>query len=247
MDMYRRKLLLAKLDSYLDSLTDDQLFSEIELIGSRVQESESFEEKIRRRLELGTSNNIHLVWLDFETTGFNTSLHIDPKTGQELLGCQYNDILEVAVVITDLTLEPKGELCLAIRAEDIDFSKMDDWCTNTHTKSGLVDRCKQSTISLKEAEQQVLSLIKSFGIERKQAYLAGNSIYFDMMFISAHMRELLDYLHYRLVDVTSYKTPMVAIHPEFEDKLNVMKTDRHEALIDIHESINEFRMYIEKI
>jgi len=185
-----------------------------------------------------------LVWTDLETTGFNLTRHLDPATGVTLLGCQHHDIMEAACIITDLSLEPVAEMCIAISAEDIDFSKMDDWCTKTHTESGLVERCKQSTIRLHEAEEQVIAFLKEHGVEPKKGYLSGNSVHFDLTFLAAHMPDLTDYLHYRIVDVTGFKTTLTAKKPSLNEELDKIKTSRHEALADIRESLDEFKLYM---
>lgn len=49
---------------------------------------------------------------------------------------------------------------------------------------------------------QVLAFVKEY-TEYKQAQLAGNSVHVDRVFLQRLMPQLLDHLHYRIVDVST--------------------------------------------
>ena len=119
---------------------------------------------------------------------------------------------------------------------------MDPWCTKTHGKSGLTDKVKASKITLKDAEQQVLSFLKDeCKLQKFTCPLAGNSVHADKAFIRKDMPELHEFLHYRIVDVSTIKECVIRWMPvEFKAP---RKNLDHRALGDILESISEMRHY----
>src|SRR3954468_4123021 len=133
----------------------------------------------------------HLVWIDCEMTG---------------LDLVRDKLIEVAVLITDSELNVLDPgMDLVISAPDADLEGMDDVVVEMHAKSGLTDAVRASSLSLAEAEQQLLAYIKRFVPERRSAPLCGNSIGTDRGFLARDMPELDDHLHYRMVDVSSVK------------------------------------------
>eukprot|EP00210_Caulerpa_lentillifera_P005309 g5072.t1 len=168
-----------------------------------------------------------LVWIDLEMTGLDQAK---------------DTIIEIACILTDgqLSREIEGPNT-AINHPDQVFEEMGPWCQNQHNKSGLVQRCKQSRYNLQQAEQLVLDFVKehiSLGI----GLLAGSSIHCDKAFLRKDMPVLHDYLHYRIVDVSSVKELCRRWYPE-EFKNAPKKSDKHVTLIDIRESIMELRYY----
>ena len=168
-----------------------------------------------------------LVWIDCEMTGLDVGA---------------DALIEVAVVITgaDLTVvDPGIDVLIAPPAAALEG--MSDFVRDMHTKSGLLDDLKDG-VTMEEATERVLSYIKRFVPEAGKALLAGNSVGTDKAFLTRDMPQLIDYLHYRVVDVSSIKElakrwyPRTFFHsPE--------KRGGHRALADILESIDELRYY----
>jgi len=168
----------------------------------------------------------NLVWIDLEMTG------LDPE--REV-------IIEIATIITDSELNILNEgPCMAIHQDDEFLDRMDEWNTKTHGSSGLVQRVRDSQISVAEAERQTLEFIKQY-VPENTSPLCGNSIGQDRRFLDRSMKELTDFLHYRNIDVTSVKELVRRWFPS-GPKLP-KKSESHMALIDIRESIEELIFY----
>jgi oligoribonuclease len=170
----------------------------------------------------------HLVWIDCEMTGLDLSK---------------DRLIEVAVLITDseLNILDPG-LDLVINAPDADLDAMNDVVVEMHAKSGLTDAVRASTLTVPEAEQQVLAYIKRFVPERRGAPLCGNSIGTDRGFLARDMPELDDHLHYRMVDVSSVKELARRWFPRVYFA-QPPKGLAHRALADIIESVRELAYY----
>jgi oligoribonuclease len=168
--------------------------------------------------EKKTSN---LVWLDMEMTG---------------LSPEHNVIIEVAVVITDSNLNILAQSpSYAITQPETELAKMDKWNTSTHTKSGLIERVKTSTTTVAVAEKDLLKLIKKYTVKH-QSPLCGNTIHQDRKFLAKYMPDLEAYLHYRNLDISTIKELAKRWYPDAY--ITFKKHNKHEALADIHESIN---------
>ena len=154
-------------------------------------------------------------------------------------------IIEIATIITDYDLNIIAEGPeLAINQPEEVFHTMDDWNQTHHTKSGLWEKCLKSTISLAEAEKKTLDFIKEF-CDEKTSPLCGNSIWQDRRFLAKHMREIEQWLHYRILDVSTIKLVSSSWYEEkyvFGDK-----SGSHRALDDIKESIEELKFYRKNI
>lgn len=168
----------------------------------------------------------NLIWLDLEMTG------LEPDT---------DVIIEIATLITDseLNILAEGPM-LAVHTSDEQLEAMDEWCTRTHTASGLVDRVKASKITIEEAEAQTLAFLEGW-IEKGASPLCGNSIAHDRRFVRKYMPKFEDYLHYRNIDVSSIKELVRRWYPE--DVRAPAKKGHHLALDDIRESVEELRWY----
>lgn len=168
----------------------------------------------------------YIVWMDLEMTG------LDPLV---------DEIIEVATLITDgdLNLIATGPEIIVGQPEDR-FAKMDQWNQNQHTKSGLWKKVLASKVTIEQAEQATLSFIKEHIHEPKSAPLAGNSIWQDRRFMTIHMKELDEFLHYRLIDVSTFKELSKRWYPELKQPT---KKGSHRALDDIIESIEELKFY----
>ncbi|MEA3357412.1 MAG: oligoribonuclease, partial [Patescibacteria group bacterium] len=123
------------------------------------------------------------------------------------------------------------------------LKKMDGTVREMHEKSGLTEKVRASNISEHEAEDQTLNFIKQY-VESKSSPLCGNSIYMDRTFISKYFPEFEDYLHYRLIDVSTIKELYKRWFPQ---RPGFKKKKEHRALDDIKESIAELKFYRENI
>ncbi|OAN38697.1 oligoribonuclease [Mycolicibacterium iranicum] len=169
-----------------------------------------------------------LVWIDCEMTG------LDLKSDR---------LIEIAVLVTDSELNILGDgLDVVIHADDHALDSMIDVVAQMHTKSGLIEEVRASTVDLAAAEDMVLTYIRDHVKTAKTAPLAGNSIATDRGFIARDMPKLDDYLHYRMIDVSSIKELCRRWYP----RIYFGQPDKglaHRALADIHESIRELRYY----
>ena len=151
-------------------------------------------------------------------------------------------LIEVAVVITDADLnivDPGIDVLITPPAEALEG--MNDFVRQMHTSSGLLDELP-SGITMEDAQQQVLDYIRCFVPTPKKALLAGNSVGTDKMFLEANMPLVIDYLHYRLVDVSSIKELAKRWYRKAFEEAPV-KHGGHRALADILESIQELEYY----
>jgi len=172
-----------------------------------------------------------IVWLDCEMTGLDL--------GSDAL-------VEIACVVTDAELnELDSGISVVIRPPDAPFAAMPQVVRDMHTASGLITEIPDG-ITLAEAEQRVLSYVKSHVPEARKAQLAGSSIYVDRGFLSRDMPELDAWLHYRLIDVSSIKELVRRWYPRVYFS-SPQKRGNHRALADARESIAELRYYREAI
>jgi oligoribonuclease len=169
-----------------------------------------------------------LVWIDCEMTG------LDLKSDM---------LIEIAVLVTDADLNILGDgIDVVIHADDDVLSSMIPVVTEMHTRSGLIEEVRASTVDLAAAEDLVLNYIRSHVKQAKTAPLAGNSIATDRGFIARDMAKLDNYLHYRMIDVSSIKELCRRWYPRIYFG-QPEKGLAHRALADIHESIRELRYY----
>ncbi len=169
-----------------------------------------------------------LVWIDCEMTG------LDLKTDR---------LIEIAVLVTDADLNILGDgIDVVIHTDDEALASMIPVVTEMHTRSGLIDEVKASTLTVPEAEELVLDYIRTHVKQAKTAPLAGNSIATDRGFIARDMPKLDDYLHYRMIDVSSIKELCRRWYPRIYFG-QPEKGLAHRALADIHESIRELQYY----
>jgi oligoribonuclease len=174
------------------------------------------------------SNEFNLVWVDMEMTG------LDPDNDR---------IIEVAVVVTDPHLNVLAEgPVFAIHQSDETLDKMDNWNKGTHGKSGLIDRVKASTVNEAQAEEQLIAFLKQW-VPANKSPMCGNSICQDRRFMARGMPKLEAFFHYRNLDVSTLKELCRRWKPELASGFK--KAQKHTALADIVESIEELRYYRE--
>lgn len=168
----------------------------------------------------------NLVWLDCEMTG------LDPEAER---------IIEIAVVVTGPALEPRVEgPVLVIHQSDELLGKMDAWNKGTHGRSGLIDKVKASTLTEEEAQQQIIDFLSRY-VPKGKVPLCGNSIGQDRRFLARYMPRLEAFFHYRNVDVSTLKELAKRWKPEAYSSFK--KAQKHTALADVHESIEELAHY----
>lgn len=170
----------------------------------------------------------NLVWIDCEMTGLDL--------GKDAL-------IEIAVLVTDSELNILDDgVDVLIHAEDAVLEGMPDVVRDMHAKSGLTEAVRQSTVSLPEAEEQVLDYVRRHVPDARTAPLCGNSIATDRGFIARDMPALDGHLHYRMIDVSSIKELCRRWYP----RVYYAQPDKgltHRALADISESIRELIYY----
>jgi oligoribonuclease len=173
-----------------------------------------------------------LVWIDCEMTGLELS---------------HDLLIEVACIVTDGELNELGDgIDLVINAPEQALLEMDPVVVKMHRESGLDKAVLASTLTVPEAEAQVLAFIREHVPEAGKAPLCGNSIATDRGFITRDMQELDNYLHYRMVDVSSVKELARRWYPRAY-YASPSKRGGHRALTDIRESVEELRYYREAI
>jgi len=168
----------------------------------------------------------NLVWLDCEMTGLEPELE---------------RIIEIAVIVTGPMLEPRIEgPVLVIHQSNDQLDKMDKWNKGTHGKSGLIDKVKASTVSEADAEAQLIAFLSQY-VPKKGSPMCGNSIGQDRRFLARYMPRLEAFFHYRNLDVSTLKELSKRWRPEVYSSFK--KQQRHTALADAHESIDELEHY----
>jgi len=159
-----------------------------------------------------------LIWIDMEMSG------LDPEVER---------VLEIAIVITDSQLNTVAEApVFVVHQPDSVLDAMDNWNRSTHGKSGLTDRVKASRLSEADVEQQMIEFLSAY-VPAGVSPICGNSVHQDRRFLVKYMPKLDAYFHYRMIDVSTIK----------ELVGGMVKHGKHEALADIHESIEELRYY----
>ncbi len=170
----------------------------------------------------------NLVWLDCEMSG------LDPDKER---------LLEIAIVVTDPQLTPRIEgPVLVIHQSDALLASMDAWNKGTHGKSGLIDKVKASTTSEAEAEAAIMAFIAQY-VPKGSSPLCGNTISQDRRFLVKYMPKLEAFLHYRNLDVSTLKELSRRWKPQVY--AGFKKQQKHTALADVHESIDELLHYRE--
>ncbi|KOB78796.1 Oligoribonuclease, mitochondrial, partial [Operophtera brumata] len=169
----------------------------------------------------------HIVWVDLEMTG----LDID------------NDhILEIACLVTDAELNVVATgPNLIIHQPDNVLNGMDDWCVAQHGESGLTEASRKSNISLIDAENKVFDFLKTH-IPEKKCPLGGNSVYMDRLFLRKYMPKIDQYLHYRIIDVSTIKELGRRWYQKEYSNMPRKKFS-HRAVDDILESIDEMKYF----
>jgi oligoribonuclease len=168
----------------------------------------------------------NLVWLDCEMSG------LDPEKER---------LLEIAVVITGPHLSPRIEgPVIVIHQPDTLLNGMDAWNKGTHGKSGLIDKVKSSTVDETQAEEVLIAFLKKY-VSKGATPMCGNTISQDRRFLVKYMPKFEAWFHYRNIDVSTLKELSKRWKPEVY--AGFKKRQKHTALADVHESIDELEHY----
>jgi oligoribonuclease len=168
----------------------------------------------------------NLIWLDCEMTGLNPVV---------------DRIIEIAIVVTGPQLECRTEgPVFVIHQSDAQLDKMDAWNKGTHGKSGLINKVRASSTTEQEAQTQLLTFLAQF-VPAGASPLCGNTIGQDRRFLVEYMPQLEAFFHYRNLDVSTLKELSRRWRPEVYASFK--KQQRHTALADVHESIDELEHY----
>ena len=170
----------------------------------------------------------NLIWLDMEMTG------LDPEVER---------IIEIATVVTDknLNILAQGPL-LAVRQPEILLANMDEWNTEHHNDSGLVERVRKEGVTETVAEAQTIAFLEKW-VPAGKSPLCGNTVSQDRRFLWRYMPNLEKYFHYRHIDVSTVKELAVRWQPDIA--AGHKKENKHLALDDILESIDELKYFRE--
>jgi oligoribonuclease len=169
-----------------------------------------------------------MVWVDMEMTG------LDPDKER---------IIEIAAVVTepDLTIVAEAPV-LVIHQSDELLQAMDKWNQSTHSKSGLIEKVKASTLDEGQAQAQLVEFLSQH-VPPGKSPLCGNTVSQDRRFMFKYMPGLEAFFHYRTIDVSTIKELARRWQPALLKGFE--KHSKHQALADIHESIEELRYYRE--
>jgi oligoribonuclease len=165
-----------------------------------------------------------IFWVDLEMTGLDVNKDV---------------IIEVAAEVTDLNFTTIASYEACVLRSDQVLGGMNQWAMEHHAQSGLIERIKEQGKSDNDVQHELIGFINA-QFNGKPAILAGNSIHNDRNFIKKWWPEVDRLLHYRMLDVSSFKIIMQA-------KYNVIyqKKEVHRAFDDIQASIAELQYYLE--
>ncbi|MEO7391296.1 MAG: oligoribonuclease [Ramlibacter sp.] len=174
-------------------------------------------------------SDLNLIWLDCEMTG------LDPEADR---------LIEIAVIVTGPDLTPRIEgPVLVIHQSDEQLDRMDAWNKGTHGRSGLIDKVKASAVTEAQAEQEVLEFLTRY-VPKGSTPMCGNTISQDRRFLVKYMPKLEAFFHYRNIDVSTLKELAKRWRPDVY--AGFRKQQKHTALADVQESIDELAHYREQ-
>lgn len=186
---------------------------------------------MRYNLTMKSENN--LLWIDLEMTG---------------LDIEKDKILEVAMVITDENLNVLDDsVNMVIYQSKKILDNMDDWCIKTHGKSGLTKQSLKSKVIIGDVEKIILNKLKKYCVKGKNV-LSGSSIYMDRIFMVKYMPKVINFFHYRIIDLTTIKELSKRWCPKiFYEQEGQNDEKGHRAMDDIKKSIEGMKFYREKL
>lgn len=187
-----------------------------------INEQEILREKRNKKIE-------KLLWLDLEMTG---------------LDIEKDKIVEVAAIATDMDFNELGKIDIIIKHSQKTLKEMSDWCKVTFTENKLLSKIIKSEIKEKDAEEKLLKFLDKHFKDDDHIIIVGNSIYNDRKFIDKYFKKVSKRLHYRMLDVSSFK---ILFKNKYLVSMNRDKESSHLAIEDVRESIKELRFYSQYI
>lgn len=177
--------------------------------------------------------NNKIVWIDCEMTGLNV---------------EKDALIEIAILITDSDLQLLDEegLSIPINVEKQFLESMNNFVRKMHTNNGLLQELERG-LSYEEAQEKIIKYINKYINKNERPPIAGNSVSIDKMFIHKYMPKIVQYLHYRIIDVSSIKELSDRWYPHIALEYSSLKHKNHRALDDIRESIEELKFYRKNI
>lgn len=171
-------------------------------------------------------SDLNLIWLDCEMTGLYPDI---------------DRIIEIAVVVTGPHLETRVEgPVLVIHQNEAQLDQMDAWNKGTHGRSGLIEKVRASRMTEQEAEERLIGFLSQY-VSKNGSPLCGNSVGQDRRFLVKYMPNLEAFFHYRNLDVSTLKELSKRWRPDVHSAFK--KQQKHTALADVHESIDELEHY----
>lgn len=164
-----------------------------------------------------------LIWIDLEMTGLDPLKH---------------RIIEVAAILTDWDFTEIASYHAIVKQPTKVIEEMEAWPKAQHAKTGLIEQIPDGK-NEKVVEREIIDLIEKHCL--KPVILAGNSVHFDRRFIIKYWPKLESMLHYRILDVSSWKVLMMS-----KFKVRFSKPETHRAMDDIRGSIEEIKYYLNK-
>lgn len=193
-------------------------------------DNRSMQESVSAAVAALPKSDQNLIWLDCEMTG------LDPEVDR---------LIEIAVIVTGASLTPRIEgPVLVIHQSTEQLDRMDAWNKGTHGRSGLIDKVKASSVTEAQAEQQILEFVARYA-PKASTPMCGNSISQDRRFLVKYMPKLEAFFHYRNIDVSTLKELAKRWRPDVYNSFK--KQQKHTALADVHESIDELAHYREHL
>lgn len=169
-----------------------------------------------------------LLWVDMEMTGLNPEKH---------------RIVEVAAFVTDFSFKRISDAdyhAVVYQPDDV-LAAASDVAKQMDALNGLHDQVRREGKPEDEVRHTFAAYIRENFLD-EPATLAGNSIHQDRRFIRQWWPDVDSLLHYRMLDVSSFKVLMLGKYD-----LEFAKKETHRALDDIQESIDELTYYLEQL
>jgi len=165
------------------------------------------------------------------------------------LDVEKDSVIEIAVIITNGHLEPiDSGVDWVIRTDKAVLDEMGEWCTDQHGRSGLTQACIDSPHTFQEVSDAVLAYVRHWIPDPRVGVLAGSSVHADARFLHKCMPDLMQHLHYRIVDVSTVKELARRWYPDWYRKADAReRTISHRALDDIKASIHELQLYRDEL